>query len=64
MADLVPPTAWPRCERCGGQMHRGVDDERTCMWCGEVRYPAATRRPGSAAEAYGVALDRRQSGSR
>jgi hypothetical protein len=29
-----------RCARCGGQMCLGYEGEFTCLWCGEVRYPA------------------------
>ena len=28
----------PRCARCGGPMYRGLDDEQTCLHCGEVVY--------------------------
>jgi hypothetical protein len=52
------PRDWPRCERCGGQVHRDADGAFTCLWCGEVRYPADGRVLRGAAEAYGVRLTR------
>jgi hypothetical protein len=58
MADLAPRANWARCERCGGQMHRDAEGGHTCMWCGEERFPAATRGPSADAKAYGVRLDR------
>lgn len=29
-----------RCARCAGQMYPGYEGEYTCLWCGEVTYPA------------------------
>jgi hypothetical protein len=54
MAESRPPAEWPRCARCGGQVHRDGDGALTCLWCGEVRYPASS--PATAAAAYGVRL--------
>ena len=60
MANSITRAPWPRCERCGGQMHRDPDGERTCMWCGEVRYPA---RPSerSGGERFPTHMPRRPS---
>jgi hypothetical protein len=57
MRDTTTPRDWPRCERCGGQVHRDAEGAFTCLWCGETRYPAGTARRGTA-EAYGVRLTR------
>ena len=32
-----------RCARCGGPLYRDLDDERTCLTCGEVVFTAAAR---------------------
>ena len=46
MADTTAAQEWPRCERCGGQVHCDLDEALTCLWCGETRYP--TTGPGGA----------------
>ena len=40
MTVTVVTNPMPRCTRCQGQMYTGYEGEQTCMWCGEVRYPA------------------------
>jgi hypothetical protein len=57
MTDTTTPREWPRCERCGGQVHRDSEGMLTCLWCGELRFPAGQAQRG-AAEAYGVRLKR------
>ena len=58
MPDTTAARDWPRCERCGGQVHRDLEGALTCLWCGEVRYLATGAAARGTAEAYGVRLDR------
>jgi len=47
MQVTTAPSSLRRCERCGGQMYVGYEGEHSCLWCGEIHFPAAPAIQGA-----------------